>query len=167
MDTALSPDLIENVPIDRLAVGDRAEIVRTLGIEDIQLFAAVSGDMNPAHLDADYAKDTPFKGVIAHGLWGGALISAVLGTKLPGPGTVYLDQSLHFSRPVRLGDTVTASVTCREKNDETRRAIFDCLVVNQRGETVIRGVAEVLVPGSKVSRPRHPLPRVSLGAVGD
>ena len=74
--------------------------------------------MNPAHLDREYAKDTPFQGVIAHGLWGGALISAVLGTKLPGPGTVYLDQSLHFSRPVRLGDTVTAAVTFRAKKDE-------------------------------------------------
>lgn len=166
MDTVIPHVLIENVPIDRLAVGDRAEIVRSLGLEDIQLFAAVSGDVNPAHLDVEYAKGTPFKGVIAHGLWGGALISAVLGTKLPGPGTVYLDQSLHFSRPVRLGDTVTASVTCREKNDTTRRAIFDCLVVNQRGETVIRGVAEVLVPESKVCRPRAPLPTVTLGVIG-
>jgi len=159
MDSAIAPVLIENVPCHELAVGARAEIVRTLRPEDILQFAAVSGDWNPAHLDAEYAKDTPFHGVIAHGLWGGALISAVLGTHLPGPGTVYLDQSLHFSRPVRLGDTVTASVTCREKNDETRRATFDCLVVNQRGETVIRGVAEVLVPEHKVRLPRPALPR--------
>ncbi len=159
MDAAVVPVLIENVPCHELAVGDRAEIVRTLRQEDILQFAAVSGDWNPAHLDADYAKDTPFHGVIAHGLWGGALISAVLGTRLPGPGTVYLDQSLHFSRPVRLGDTVTASVTCREKNDATRRATFDCLVANQRGETVIRGVAEVLVPEHKIRVPRPALPR--------
>lgn len=162
MDTAIDSVLIENVPCSQLAVGDHAEIVRSLGVVDIQLFAAVSGDYNPAHLDAEYAKDTPFHGVIAHGLWGGALISAVLGTRLPGPGTIYLDQSLHFSRPVHLGDTVTASVTCREKNDETRRAVFDCRVVNQRGETVIRGVAEVLVPEKKTCRPRPPMPRVSV-----
>jgi len=166
MDMTMPHVLIENVPIHQLEVGAHAEMVRSLGLEDIQLFAAVSGDMNPAHLDREYAKDTPFQGVIAHGLWGGALISAVLGTKLPGPGTVYLDQSLHFSRPVRLGDTTTASVTCRAKNDETCRATFDCLVVNQRGETVIRGVAEVLVPENKVCRPRSPLPKVSLEALG-
>lgn len=166
MDTPVPHVLIENVPCKQLAVGDRAQLIRTLGLQDIQLFAAVSGDVNPAHLDIDYAKDTPFHGVIAHGLWGGSLISAILGTQLPGPGTVYLDQSLHFSRPVRLGDTVTASVTCTAKNDETHRATFDCLVVNQRGETVIRGVAEVLVPERKVCRPRPPLPRVTLEPLG-
>jgi phosphate acetyltransferase len=158
MDTAVTSATIENVPCNELAVGARAELVRTLGPEDIQLFAAASGDFNPAHLDVDYAKDTPFNGVIAHGMWGGALISAVLGTRLPGPGTIYLDQSLHFSRPVRPGDTVTASVTCVEKHDETRRARFDCRVVNQRGETVIRGVAEVLVPATKIRLPRPDLP---------
>ena len=95
-------DLIENITYDELSIGQSARLLRTLTLEDIQAFAAVSGDTNPAHLDPEYANDTMFHGVIAHGMWGGALISALLGTKFPGPGTIYLQQDLHFSKPVRI-----------------------------------------------------------------
>src|ERR1700675_4884353 len=100
-------EYIENLTFDEIKIGDSASLVRTLKLEDIQLFAAMSGDINPAHFDPEYSKSSMFQEVIAHGMWGGALISTVLGTQLPGPGTVYVDQTLHFSRPVTLGDTVT------------------------------------------------------------
>ena len=85
---------IENKTFDEIALGDSAELVRTLRHDDIEMFAVMSGDMNPAHMDEAYARSDIFHKVIAHGMWGGALISAVLGTDLPGPGTIYLDQSL-------------------------------------------------------------------------
>jgi phosphate acetyltransferase len=90
---------IENVTFAEIVVGQSAFLQRTLSQADIMAFAAVSGDTNPAHLDAKYANDTLFHGVIAHGMWGGALVSAVLGTQLPGPGTIYMDQTLHFTKP--------------------------------------------------------------------
>ena len=104
---------VENVTYDELSVGQSARLLRTLTQADIQAFAAVSGDTNPAHLNSDYANDTLFHGVIAHGMWGGALISALLGTVFPGPGTIYLEQQLRFSRPVHLGDTLTVNVLGR------------------------------------------------------
>ena len=110
--------LIENITYDELSIGQSARLLRTLTLEDIQAFAAVSGDTNPAHLDPEYANDTMFHGVIAHGMWGGALISALLGTKFPGPGTIYLQQDLHFSRPVRIGDTLVVVATVSAKDDE-------------------------------------------------
>lgn len=157
-----SMQYIENKTFDEIAVGDSAEIVRTLKREDIELFAVMSGDVNPAHVDAEFAKSDLFHKVIAHGMWGGALISAVLGTELPGPGTIYLNQSLSFRRPVGLGDTVTVRVTVREKKPEKKRLVLDCQCVNQAGETVIEGEAEVIAPTDKVRRPRTLLPEVHL-----
>ena len=156
------PDLIENRTFDEIRVGDTASMKRTLTEKDIQLFALVSGDINPAHLDAEYAANTMFHEVIAHGLWGGSLISAVLGTVYPGPGTIYIDQKLHFSRPVSLGDSITVTVTVKEKFEHTKHVILDCHCVNQNGKTVIRGDAEVLAPADKVRRPRVQLPEVRL-----
>src|ERR1700678_4159020 len=98
---------IENRTFDELNPGDMASLVRTLTHKDIELFAILSGDVNPVHLDDSYAKSDMFHKIVAHGMWGGALIATVLGTELPGPGTVYVDQSLHFRRPVGLGDTIT------------------------------------------------------------
>src|ERR1700740_50597 len=101
---------IENCTFDEIEIGNTARLIRTLTPKDIELFAIVSGDVNPAHGDAEFARSDVFHKVIAHGMWGGALISTVLGTELPGPGTVYVNQSLHFKRPVGLGDTVTVTV---------------------------------------------------------
>jgi phosphate acetyltransferase len=160
VDTGL--DFIENKTYDEIRVGDSASLQRTLTERDIQLFAVMSGDVNPAHVDAEYAKSSLFHEVIAHGLWGGSLISTVLGTLYPGPGTVYIDQSLHFSRPVTLGDTITVSVTVKEKFDRTRHVALDCKCVNQDGRTVISGVAEVLAPSEKIRRHRAQLPEVRM-----
>jgi phosphate acetyltransferase len=147
-------DWMENHPYDEIRVGDTAHLKRTLTNDDIELFAAMSGDTNPAHLDAVYAQQTPFHGVIAHGMWGGALISAVLGTQFPGPGTIYLSQSLQFERPVRVGDTLDVQVTVREKVDEKRHVCLDCRCTDQNGKAVIAGTAWVVAPSEKVRRPR-------------
>jgi phosphate acetyltransferase len=136
--------------------------VRTLKPEDIQLFAIMSGDVNPAHVDPEYAKSSMFREVIAHGMWGGALISTVLGTQFPGPGTIYIDQTLHFSRPVGIGDTITVTLTATRKFDHNHHIIFDCVCTNQDGQTVIRGTAEVLAPTEKIKRPRIELPEVTI-----
>jgi phosphate acetyltransferase/phosphate butyryltransferase len=157
---------IENRTFDELAPGDTAALVRTLTYKDIEVFAIMSGDINPAHVDADFAKSDLFHRVVAHGMWGGALISTVLGTQLPGPGTIYVDQSLHFCRPVGLGDTITVTVKVTRKIDETHRVIFDCCATNQHGERVIVGTAEVIAPTEKISRPRVILPEIELRQKG-
>jgi phosphate acetyltransferase len=153
-------DFIENKTYDEIRVGDTASLQRTLTPRDIQLFAVMSGDVNPAHVDPEYAKKSLFHEVIAHGLWGGSLISTVLGTLYPGPGTVYIDQTLHFSRPVTIGDTITVSVTVKEKFDRTKHVALDCKCTNQDGRTVISGVAEVLAPSEKVRAHRAQMPEV-------
>lgn len=153
---------IENRTFDELKIGDSASLVHTLTYKDIQLFAAMSGDVNPAHVDPGFAKDDMFHKVIAHGMWGGALISTVLGTELPGPGAIYLGQSLQFRHPVGLGDTITVAVRVAEKNTEKPRVTLDCEAKNQKGETVITGTAEVIAPTEKISRPRVVLPEVEL-----
>ena len=106
---------IENRTFGELEPGDTASLVRTLTYKDIEVFAIMSGDINPTHVDADFAKSDIFHRVVAHGMWGGTLISTVLGTQLPGPGTIYVDQSLHFHRPVGLGDTITVTVKVTKK----------------------------------------------------
>lgn len=156
---------IENKTYDEIAVGDHAELTRTLKPQDIELFAVMSGDVNPAHVDADFAKTDMFHGVIAHGMWGGALISAVLGTELPGPGTIFLNQSLNFEAPVGLGDTVTVRVEVTEKL-EKGRLLLACTCLNQHGKKVIDGVARVIAPREKVRRPRVILPEVHLHVQG-
>jgi phosphotransacetylase/acyl dehydratase len=155
-------DIIENRTFDEIAVGESASISRTLTKDDIALFAVVSGDVNPAHLDESYAASDMFHRIIAHGMWGGALVSAVLGTRLPGPGTIYLGQDLHFRKPVGLGDTITVTVTAKEKRPEKRIVIFDCCCVNQNGEEVITGTAVTMAPTEKTRRPRVALPEVEL-----
>jgi phosphotransacetylase/acyl dehydratase len=154
--------LIENRTFDEIAIGDSVSSERTLRLDDIELFAVVSGDVNPAHLDPAYAETDVFHKIIAHGMWGGVLISALLGTRLPGPGTIYLSQELHFRAPVAIGDTITTTVTAREKKPDKHRIVFDCICVNQTGRTVITGTAEVEAPIRKVRRPRVALPDVRL-----
>ena len=153
-------ELIENRTFDEIAPGDEASVTRTLSEEDIQLFALVSGDVNPAHLDPDFAATDMFHRVIAHGMWGGGLISAVLGTQLPGPGSIYVSQSLRFLRPVCVGDTITASVRVTEKRPEHCTIVLDCRCRNQNGEEVISGQAEVRAPREKICLPRIALPDI-------
>ena len=161
---------IENRPFEEIEVGDHAELVRTLTARDIDAFAVVSGDVNPAHVDEEFAQDDIFHKVIAHGMWGGALISTVLGTQLPGPGTIYLDQSLKFLKPVGIGDTVTVRVTVAEKDIEKKRLTLDCQCTNGDGSPVITGQAVVLAPEKKIRRPQVAMPDLVLhrkGAVHD
>jgi len=155
-------DYLENRTFDEIALGESATIERTLTLEDIKLFAVMSGDVNPAHLDEEYANNEMFHKVIAHGMWGGALISAVLGTNLPGPGTIYIGQTLKFRRPVGIGDTITVCVTAANKDDNRKSIVFDCLCTNQHGKPIIEGTATVLAPAEKVRRPRPVLPEVLL-----
>jgi len=154
--------MIENRTLDEIAIGDSAEITRVLTQQDIELFAVMSGDVNPAHLDPAYAEGTQFHHVIAHGMWGGALISAVLGTRLPGPGTIWLDQRLRFRAPVAPGDRLTVRVTVTSVDRDSGRVRLDCLCRNQGGITVIEGEALVLAPREKVSRPVPALPDVRM-----
>ncbi len=162
MNFELHNDFIENVTFDELTVGQSARLLRTLTLADIQAFAAVSGDTNPAHLDAKYANDTLFHGVIAHGMWGGALISALLGTQFPGPGTIYLEQALHFTKPVRIGDTLTVTATVVSKDEAKKSVELDCQVLNQKGQRVLHGTARVLAPTEKVRLAHINAPQIQL-----
>jgi len=155
-------ECIENRPFDEIEVGDSASLKRRLTMEDIKLFAIMSGDVNPAHVDEDYAKSSRFHEIIAHGMWGGALISTVLGTKLPGPGTIYLDQTLSFKHPVGLGDVLTVTVTAQEKQADNHRILFACECHDQDDNQVIVGKALVIAPTKKIKRPRAILPEVHL-----
>lgn len=155
-------DYIENRTYDEIAIGDAISLTRTLTMKDIELFAVMSGDVNPAHVDEEYAQSSMFHKIIAHGMWGGSLVSTLLGTELPGPGTIYLGQTLRFRRPVALGDTITVTITATAKDDARHRITFDCVCTNQRGEVVISGSAEVLAPTEKIKRPRAILPEVHL-----
>jgi phosphate acetyltransferase len=158
----MAEQLIENHTYDEIRVGESATLTRILRPEDIQLFAIMSGDVNPAHVDPEYAHSSMFHEVIAHGMWGGALISTVLGTEFPGPGTIYVTQTLRFSRPVKVGDTVTIKITCKQKFDHNKHVVFDCLCTNQDGLKVIAGEAEVLAPTEKIKRARVELPEVTI-----
>lgn len=155
-------EMIENVTFDEITLGQSARLLRTLTLADIQAFAAVSGDTNPAHMDATYATGTLYHGVIAHGMWGGALISALLGTQFPGPGTIYLEQALHFTKPVHVGDTLTVMVTVQSKDEAKKSIELDCQVVNQKGVRVLYGMARVLAPTKKVKLPRITAPQIQL-----
>ena len=155
-------DVIENRTFAEITIGDNAMLVRTLRPEDIQMYAIMSGDINPTHVDPGYAQSSQFREVIAHGMWGGALISNILGTQFPGPGTIYIDQSLHFSHEVRIGDTITVTITCQRKFEHNHHILFDCICTNQDGEKVIYGTTEVLAPTEKIRRPKVSLPEIKL-----
>src|SRR5690606_12081105 len=148
-------------------IGDTATIERTLAQQDIQLFAVLSGDLKPTHIDPDFAASTRYSRVIAHGMWGGALISAVLGTRLPGPGTVYLGPSLRFLAPVRLGDRLTVQVTVTALDPGQRCVTLACSCTNQDGKRVIEGEAQVIAPDERIERARTALPEIRLDAAGN
>ena len=139
-----------NVTYNEIRVGDFSSLTRTLQPEDIKLFAVMTGDINPAVIDPEYATSGMFREVMAHGMWSGALISTVLGTQFPGPGTILVDQALHFARPVTIGDTITITVTAKQKFDHNKHVVFDCVCTNQEGLQVVRGTAEVLAPTEKI-----------------
>lgn len=128
-----------------LSLGQSAQMTKIVTASDIEAFAAVSGDVNPVHLDEAYARTTPFQGRIAHGMLSGAYISAVIGTQLPGPGAIYLSQSLKFRRPVKIGDAVVTTVTITALDERRGHATFatTCQVDNK---TVVEGEAVIMTP---------------------
>lgn len=128
-----------------LAIGMEASYTRIVTERDVDGFAAVSGDTNPVHLDAEYAATTVFKERIAHGIWTAGLVSTVFGTQLPGPGCIYVSQTLNFRAPVKIGDEVIAKVTLTELIPQKRRAIFAC-ECTVAGKTVLQGEAVLMVP---------------------
>lgn len=131
---------------DELAVGDTGRFAKTVTEADIYLFAGITGDLNPAHIDEAYAQGTFFKTRIAHGMLSAGFVSAVIGTQLPGPGTVYMRQTLDFLAPVRIGDTVTAAVEVIEKQAEKKRIRLRTSCYNQEGTKVLDGEALVSPP---------------------
>ncbi len=133
-------------PQNILEVGLSAALDKTITDEDVRAFAAISLDDNPVHLDEEFAKRTRFGGRIAHGMLAASLVSAVIGTRLPGYGTIYLSQSLAFKGPVRLGDTITATATIKAVRVDKPIVTLETVVTNQRGEVVLTGEAVVLAP---------------------
>ncbi len=162
MSMRITPEMIENRTFDEMEIGEHASLSHTVTRQDIDLFAMVSGDLNPAHLDQAYARTDTFHKIVAHGMLGAGLISGVLGTKLPGPGTIYLGQDLRFLRPVGVGDTIAATLTVKEKRSDKSEVVLDCRCANQNGDVVIEGTAYVRAPTQKVRRPRVELPEVRL-----
>ena len=140
---------------DQVQVGQKAFLTKTISEADIYLFAGITGDLNPLHVNEEYAKTTIFKERIAHGILTAGLISAVLGTRLPGPGAVYLSQTLRFTAPVRFGDTITACVEVVEKIDEKRRIRLKTVCTNQKGKLVIEGEAVLLLERPERSHSSH------------
>lgn len=141
----MSVEEMRGAYIDELSVGQTAMFSKTVTEADIVLFAGISGDTNPLHLDAQYAGQTMFRGRIAHGLLSASLVSAVLGTKLPGPGCIYLSQTLTFKAPVRIGDTVVARVTVKEIDADKNRVVLET-VCHVGNKAVLDGEATVMVP---------------------
>lgn len=136
---------MQGLYFDELTVGQSAEMSRVVGAADIEAFAEVSGDNNPVHLDEAYARATAFGERIAHGMLGASYISAILGTRLPGPGAIYLSQNLRFRRPVKIGDLVVARATITELDEAKGRATL-ATVCEVGGKSVIEGEAVVIVP---------------------
>lgn len=132
--------------IDEVKVGDAAEFTKTVTESDIYLYAGVTGDLNPAHINEVYAQKTFFKTRIAHGMLAAGFISAVLGTQLPGPGTIYLKQDLNFLAPVRIGDTITARVEVLEVISDKKKVRLQTTCTNQEGKLVLDGEAIVSPP---------------------
>ena len=152
---------LENITYDELQVGDYATFTKSLTEEELVLFAAASGDVNPVSLDPDFASHSTYKERIGHGMWSGSLISAALSTVIPGPGTVHLEQKLKFDLPVKIGDTLTVKLTVSEKG-ERNRVTFQCEVTNQNNELVVEGESVVVAPTEKISLEKPLLPRIQI-----
>lgn len=156
-------NLLENYPINEIVLGQTASYSKTLTERDVILFAACSGDVNPVHLDKEYAATTVFGEPIGHGMWTGALVSAAIATRLPGPGSVYRSQNLNFKHPVKIGDTVTVTLTVADIKQRVKLVTLDCEAHNQDGKLIAKGVAEVIAPAEKLALPAGQLPEISLG----
>ena len=137
---------MKGITISEMKVGDSASFTNTVSEHDVYTYAGVSGDFNPAHVNEVEAQKGMFGKRIAHGMLSAGFISTVLGTQLPGPGTISMGQELRFTKPVFFGDTITATVTVAELIPEKNRAILDTVCTNQNGDVVIKGKATVMPP---------------------
>ena len=137
---------MKGITINEMKIGDSASFTKTVTDTDVYMFAGITGDFNPAHVNHVEAEKGMFGKRIAHGMLSAGFISAVLGTMLPGPGTIYMGQELRFTKPVAIGDTITATVTVAEMIIEKNRVILDTVCTNQNGEIVIKGKATVMPP---------------------
>ena len=153
---------LENIPFDELTIGRQGALTRTLTQDDISLFAVMSGDVNPAHMDAEYAQSDMFHGIIGQGMWTASLISALLGTVIPGVGTIYLEQDIKFKKPVRIGDKITVTAIVHSKRDDKMIVTLDCKAINQRGEIVADGLATVIAPKDKLRIASATLPHINI-----
>jgi len=153
---------LQSYTFDELPVGKKATYTRTVTEQDIVLFAVVSGDVNPLHLDAEFAKGTMFGERIAHGMMTGAIVSAALVMALTGPGAIYRSQSLRFRRPVKIGDVITVHLEITERNEDKKVLTIDCNCISQHGESVALGVAEIVAPSEKVTVELPPVPTVTV-----
>lgn len=154
--------LLRNFTFDELKLGQIGEYQRQVTERDVILFAAASGDVNPLHLDAQYAARTEFGERIAHGMLGGAFVSAAIALVLPGPGTVYLEQNLRFKLPVRLGDQICVRLEVTELIPRRHYVKLDCKVTNQDQKTVIQGNATVIAPTEKQQLESPTLPDIGI-----
>ncbi len=141
---------MKSLTINEIQIGTEATFVKTITEKDVEAFASITEDKNPAHMDEEYAKKSIFKRRIAHGMLVGSLFSTIFGVKLPGLGSIYTKQSLKFTKPVYFGDTITAKVSVKEKNIERNRVTFDCVAFNQNDEVVVVGEAEIMPPIQEV-----------------
>ncbi|MFP4478608.1 MAG: MaoC family dehydratase [Candidatus Izemoplasmatales bacterium] len=137
---------MNQITIQQLNVGDSASTKKAFNEKDVLMFAEVSSDFNPVHVDKDYPKETMFKKQIVHGMLVGSLFSAIFGVQMPGLGTIYIKQSLKFTKPVYFGDEIEATVTVKELMIERNRVVFDCVAKNQNGDLVIVGEATLMPP---------------------
>ncbi|MGV6847363.1 MAG: bifunctional enoyl-CoA hydratase/phosphate acetyltransferase [Marinibacterium sp.] len=154
--TKTNPQQIECLTYDELQIGQSASLVHRLTVRDIEIFAAVTGDVNPIIVDADYAASGPFRGPIAQGMWTGAMFSSLLGSRLPGPGTIMVHESLDFLHPIRPDDSVTLTVTVTAKDDKRRRVTLAATATTLSGKHVIQGRFEVLPPSKKLTVTQRP-----------
>ena len=154
---------LSNVPAGTIKVGDSTTYSKTCTFEDIQLFARVSGDVNPVHLDEEFASQTQFGQRIAHGMYTAGLISAAVGLQLPGPGTIYLGQSLKFRAPVFVGDEITVEMEVTAVREDKPIVTLDVVCKNQHDKVVVSGEATVLAPSEALSIEAPDLPAISVG----
>jgi 3-hydroxybutyryl-CoA dehydratase len=150
MSDVARPEPVVGLAFEEIELGMSASTENTVTERDIQSFADITGDRNPVHLDADYAERTLFKGRISHGMLTASYISAVFGMRLPGPGAIYVTQTLNFRRPVWIDDRIKTTVTVAELFPQKRRVRFDCVCTNSDGKTVLEGQAMMMVPEKRV-----------------
>ena len=153
---------ISNVTFDEIAIGDTTTYTRLITNQEVEAFAAISGDHNPLHLDPEYAATTAFGECIAHGMLTGALISAAIAMQLPGPGSAYLSQNIQFRAPVMLGDTLTVTLTVTDKHAKRPWVTLHCEVANQEGKAVAKGEAQVAAPTESETVTIVPPPAIQL-----